>query len=101
MTPICSSCRRSERNEAAEFAVRGRLNGKPYRANLCAEHLEDMESNLGLEVRSCRRIENRVSTLQLREIYTRLCATAALDDAGIAALDAARNRYWLALVEQQ
>lgn len=100
MTKIyCSSCRRSERNELATFAVKGRLNGMPYRANLCAEHLSDMEINNGLEVRSCRKIEAVVPTITLEAAYRHLCATVTLDDAGLARLDAARDRWLTALIE--
>jgi hypothetical protein len=98
MNPICSSCRRSERNELATVAVVGRLNGMPYRANLCTEHFNDMEMNLGLEVRSCRRIvAAKVVPASLEAAYRHLCATVVLDDAGIARLDAARNRWFAAL----
>lgn len=94
-TPFCSSCRRGENSEPAEFQVRGLLNNRPYRANLCSEHLADLEMNLGLEVRSCRRVETGPSALQLESVYRHLCATVVLDAAGLAKLDAARDR-WLA-----
>ena len=97
---MCSSCRRGERNEAATVAVTGLLNGRAYRANLCGEHLADLEMNLGLEVRRCRKIESGPSVLQLEMVYRRLCATVMLDAEGLLKLDLARDRWVAALVDQ-
>ena len=97
----CSSCRRGEIDQRAEFAVKGRLNGMPYRANLCEDHLDDIQTFGGLQVRSCRRIQPaRVSAAMLREIYSKLCGTATLDAAGLAQIEAARQRYWHALIDE-
>ena len=96
--PTCSSCRRGERSEPATVAVTGLLNGRPYRANLCNDHLTDLEINLGLRVRSCRKVSTSPNAHQLGERYRKLCATVILDAAGITKLDAAREQWFVALV---
>lgn len=97
--PLCSSCYRSERTEPAAFAVVGMIdNRRPYRANLCAEHLEDMETNGGLMVRSCRRLSPPTVT-ELRDAYTRTCATEPLSPAGFARMDKARAAWVTAIID--
>jgi len=37
-TPLCSQCARADVDQAADFKVVGKMNRRPYRANLCLEH---------------------------------------------------------------
>jgi len=46
-THKCSQCARGEIDQEADVFVRGKLNGRPYRAYLCADHLDAF--NMGYE----------------------------------------------------
>ena len=98
-TKLCSSCYRGEITEPATVAVTGLLNNRPYRANLCDSHLAGLKIYEGLEVRSCYKIETKPSTSYLRKIYSHLCATATLDEAGFALIQAAKDRYIIATID--
>jgi hypothetical protein len=98
-TKLCSSCYRGDITEPATVAVKGLLNNRPYRANLCESHLAGLEIYEGLEVRSCHKIETKPSPLYLRKIYSHLCATVTLDKAGFAMIQAARNRWVCSVID--
>jgi len=39
-TPVCSQCRHSDTKNKADLQVKGRVNSRPYKANLCVEHFD-------------------------------------------------------------
>jgi hypothetical protein len=39
-THKCSQCARGEIDQIADVLVRGKFNGRPYRAYLCEDHLD-------------------------------------------------------------
>ena len=47
--PCCSQCRRGEYTVPAQSYVEGRIDGRPYRANLCDDHV-DVLMGEGLEI---------------------------------------------------
>jgi hypothetical protein len=71
----------------------GRL---PYRANLCAEHLQMMRDD-GLTVKSCRRV-NVSSRALAAELHT-MRATLPLTPENLAAMDRKQGEYAAALVD--
>jgi len=44
-TKLCSSCLNGENKYPADYLVTGRVDGRPYKANLCEDHLEMLLSD--------------------------------------------------------
>lgn len=99
MKNSCSHCRRAERQDAGEEVrlVCGKFNGRPYRAFLCADHLE-MLCGDGL-IPSKQGQSAGVGLVQARIAYRHALATISMDSAGIARLDELRARLWEAEVD--
>jgi hypothetical protein len=97
ITINCSSCRRGEIIQTAYVAVTGLLNRRFYRANLCFDHLEMMLTD-GLEIRTERKLTRTVD--ELRDAYTHACATESLDADGLVRIDAARQEWAAAMIEE-
>jgi hypothetical protein len=93
----CSSCRRGEIIQTADVAVTGLLNRRFYRANLCFDHLEMMLTD-GLEIRTERKLTRTVD--ELRAAYTHACATESLDASGLVRIEAARQEWVAAMIDE-
>jgi hypothetical protein len=61
---LCGSCRRGDHKVEADFKVRGKMNGMPYRANLCIAHL-DMIRDDGADVELVGLLGSNAQALEL------------------------------------
>ena len=102
MKYTCSHCRRAERDssEGDVRLVRGKLNGRPYRAFLCDDHFAMMcDDGLVARPQAVAVTNPRALLAQARAAYEHALRTLALDAAGIAKLDELRERMWAAQID--
>lgn len=93
----CSHCRRAERRELADWSIRGRLNGRPYRANLCNDHLTVVADDNDLVVISQANLVKARAQAAAEVARRRLSVarrTLPLTPAGLAELDRLQRECW-------
>lgn len=106
--PRCSQCRRGEYNVPAQSYVEGRIDGRPYRANLCDDHV-DLLIGDGLDVRrqtSARRTRTQRVAASKRanslSVYlAQLRSTAAINDSNIALMNRVQQHLVAAQIDSK
>jgi len=101
MKRTCSHCRRAEIINADDVRlVTGKLNGRPYRAFLCADHLAMLcDDGLVARPQAVAVTNPRAVLAQARAAYQHAVRTLTLDAAGVAKLDDLRERMWIAEID--
>ena len=75
----CASCRNGENKIEADYLVSGRVDGMPYRAYLCREHLE-MFYDDGAELKIIEYVSEDAKNNHALEIIFEHTAYTSLDD---------------------
>jgi hypothetical protein len=104
--PHCSQCRHGEHNVPAQSYVEGRIDGRPYRANLCDDHVDVLIGD-GLEVRrqtSARRSKAQRAAAAKRanglaNYLARLRRYAALNSSNIALMNLVQQHLVAAQID--
>ena len=98
MKRTCSHCRRAEITNTDDVRlVIGKLNGRPYRAFLCADHLAMLcDDGLVARPQAVAVANPRAILAQARAAYQHAVRTLTLNAAGVAKLDELRERMWTA-----
>ena len=102
MKHTCSHCRRAERDssEGDVRLVRGKLNGRPYRAFLCDDHFSMMcDDGLVARPQAVAVISPTLALAHARAGYLYAVKTLTLDAAGVVKLDELRERMWAAEID--
>ena len=104
--PRCSQCRRGEHNVPAQSYVEGRIDGRPYRANLCDDHVDVLIGD-GLDVR--RQTSARLTRAQraaalkranrLSAYLAQLRRHAALNESNIALMNLVQQHLVAAQID--
>lgn len=97
----CSHCRRAELTNTDDVRlVIGKLNGRPYRAFLCADHFTMLcDDGLVARPQAVAVTNPRAVLAQARAAYEHALRTLALDAAGLAKLNDLRDRMWIAEID--
>jgi len=102
MKHTCSHCRRAERDssEGDVRLVRGKLNGRPYRAFLCDDHYAMMcDDGLVARPQAVAVTNSRALLAQARAAYEHALRTLTLDAAGRAKIGDLRDKMWMAEID--